>query len=748
MDNIASQAAELLAKMTLEEKIDLTIGKDSWSSYGVPRLGIPPITMTDGPHGLRKAVASDLTEGMRSLPATCFPTASALACSWDPSLTEEVGRAIAEECQAQDVQVLLGPGVNLKRTPLCGRNFEYYSEDPLLAGEMGGGFVRGVQSQGVGTSLKHFACNNQEWERMTISAEVDERPLRELYLAAFERIVKQAKPWTVMCSYNRLNGTPVAEHQGLLTGILKDEWGYEGVVVSDWGAVDDKPASLAAGLDLEMPGPGRNHTTTIAALVRNGELPEAVIDAAALRMLRLVLRANAARRTGATFDVTAHHALARRVAAESIVLLKNADGLLPLLPAALRKVAVIGGFAREPRYQGSGSSRVSSTRVDIPYDELARSLGDGVTLSYSAGYTDDGALSAAGLAKALAIAQAADVAIVLAGLPESYEAEGTDRTNLALPEGHDRLIAEVCRVQPRTVVVLQNGSAVTMPWFDAPAAILEAGLGGQAVGGAIADVLTGVVNPCGRLAETLPMRLEDTPAYLNYPGELGSVRYGEGLFIGYRYYDKKGIAPRLLFSYGLSYTTFEYNGLQTDSATLRAGEMLGISVTVRNTGTRAGKEVVRLYVQVPVSQYNRPLKELKAFAKTDLQPGESRVVRLQLAARDLMVYDTERQAWRLEGGTCRLLVGGSALSAEITLVEDPGSARKVFTKYTSLKQFFLDPQARMVLLDAFGTIPFASAEMPATEREMMFAIPICKLVNFGMLTSEALEALLVKVNQA
>ncbi|MHB1354417.1 MAG: glycoside hydrolase family 3 C-terminal domain-containing protein [Anaerolineae bacterium] len=747
MDNYTQQAADLLAQMTLEEKIDLTIGKDSWSTYGVPRLGIPSINVADGPHGLRKAVARDLTDGLRSLPATCFPTASALACSWDPSLVEEVGRAIAEECQAQDVQVLLGPGVNLKRTPLCGRNFEYYSEDPLLAGEMGCGFVRGVQSRGVGTSLKHFACNNQEWERMSISAEVDERTLRELYLSAFERIVKQADPWTVMCSYNRLNGIPAAEHRGLLTAILKDEWRYEGVVVSDWGAVDNKPASLAAGLDLEMPGPGLNHTTRIAALVQSGALSEMVIDAAALRMLRLILRANAARKTGIAFDVAAHHALARRVAAESIVLLKNTDGLLPLVPAALRSVAVIGGFARDPRYQGSGSSRVTSTRVDSPYDELARSLGDGVTLGYAAGYSTDGTLSEAGLAEALAIARSADAAIVIAGLPESYEAEGMDRNSLALPQGHDRLIAEVCRVQPRTVVVLQNGSAVTMPWFDAPAAILEAGLGGQAVGGAVAEVLLGVVNPCGRLAETLPMRLEDTPAFLNYPGESGSVRYGEGLFIGYRYYDKKGISPRLPFGYGLSYTSFRYSGLHTDRTTLRAGETLQIDVTVRNSGARAGKEVVQLYVHMPVSQYNRPTKELVAFAKVHLQPGESRVVSLQLAARDLMVYDTERHAFRLEGATCRLLVAGTDLSAEITLVEDPGSARRVFTRYTSLKQFFLDPEARMVLLETLQTMPFAGADMPDTEREMMFAIPICKLVNFGRLAPEALEALLEKVNR-
>jgi beta-glucosidase len=746
MEAIIQQAIELLTKMTLEEKIDLTIGHDAWNSYGVPRLGIQPITMTDGPHGLRKAVSSDLGAGLRSWPATCFPTASALANSWDISLVNEIGSAIAEECQAQDVQVLLGPGVNLKRTPLCGRNFEYYSEDPLLAGELGAAFVHGVQSRGVGTSLKHFACNNQEWERMSISAEVDERPLREMYLAAFERIVRLAAPWTVMASYNRLNGTPVAEHHQLLTEILKDEWGYEGVVVSDWGAVDDKPASLKAGLDLEMPGPGHGHNERIAGLVRSGILPEAAVDAAALRMLRLLLCANANRRSGSPPDVSAHHALARRAAAESIVLLKNSDGVLPLDPASLRRVAVIGSFAQVPRYQGSGSSRVNSTQVDNPCDELAHHLGGGVNISYAAAYAEDGTLSEVGLAEALCAAQAANVAVVFAGLPEVFESEGADRTSLALPEGHDRLVVEICRVQPRTVVVLLNGSAVTMPWFDLPSAILEAGLGGQAVGGAIADVLVGLVNPCGKLTETLPMRLEDTPAYLNYPGEAGRVRYGEGLYIGYRYYEKKGIAPRLPFGYGLSYTTFECSELHAAAPALHTGETLDVSVTVRNSGSRAGKEVVQLYAQMPDSQYSRPVRELKAFAKVSLQPGESKLVRLQITARDLMIYDTERRAWRLEGGTCRLLLGGTGLSTEVSLVEDSHSVRQVFSKHTALKQFLLDPQARMVLLDVFNTMPMVSPDMPAAEREMMFAIPICKLVNFGMLTPEALEALLQTVN--
>ena len=463
METSETNVQELLSRMTLEEKIALTIGKDFWSTNAVERLGVAPIYVNDGPHGVRKPAGDDQVGIGNSLPATCFPTAVSLAASWDTALAEQVGQALGEECQALGTQVLLGPGVNIKRTPLGGRNFEYFSEDPVLAGEMGVAYVQGVQSKGIGTSLKHYACNNQEYERMTISAEVDERTLREIYLPAFERVVKKAQPWTVMCSYNRLNGVYASENRMLLHDILKEEWGFEGVLVSDWGAVNDKDKALAAGLDLQMPGYTGNHTAKIAQLVKDGTLSEAVIDEAARRVLTLIVRGLANRWAASTFDADAHHALARKVAAESIVLLKNTESILPLQKEQLRSVAVIGRFAKQPRYQGAGSSQVVPTRLDSPYEELQAWLGNAVQLTYADGYTEAGEVDEALLREAAAQAQAADVAIILAGLPGSYESEGYDRSHIFMPDGHNRVIAEVCRVQPNTVVVLQNGSTVAMP---------------------------------------------------------------------------------------------------------------------------------------------------------------------------------------------------------------------------------------------------------------------------------------------
>ncbi|MCE5257444.1 MAG: glycoside hydrolase family 3 C-terminal domain-containing protein [Chloroflexi bacterium] len=744
MDKFTRQAAELLAQLTLEEKLDLTIGADAWHTHGVPRLGIAPIMMTDGPHGVRKATESTMGEGERSVPATCFPTASALGCSWDPALLEEIGAAIGEECQAQDVQIILGPGVNMKRTPLCGRNFEYYSEDPLLAGELGAGLVRGVQSRGVGTSLKHYACNNQEWERMSISAEVDERPLREIYLRAFQRVVQGAKPWTVMCSYNRLSGTPAAEHRWLLSEVLKGEWGYEGAVISDWGAVDDKAASLSAGLDLEMPGPGRDHTARLAALVNAGVLSQAAVDAAALRVLQLILRGQAGKRPAAAFDADAHHALARRAAAECMVLLKNKDDILPLERAGLSKLALIGRFGEHPRYQGAGSSRVNPTRLDIPREEIARALGSSVELVYAEGYDADGATTEAKLAEAVNAARGADVAVILAGLPESYEAEGYDRDSMAMPEGHNRLIEAVCQAQPHTAVVLMNGSAVELPWFDAAPAVLEAGLGGQAVGGAIADVLFGVRAPGGRLAETWPLALRDTPAYINYPGEAGRVRYGEGLYIGYRYYDKKGADVRRMFGSGLAYTSFSYGALRLSAETLGAGGALTATIGVTNTGSRPSSEVVQLYVERPDSAYDRPPRELKAFTKLTLRPGETHSAQLRLAADDLLVWDTARSAWYLEPGTCVVSVLSQA--AEFEVLADPHAPRLPFTRLSTIRQFALEPTGLAALKAVLNEVPFSGGDLPPQEQRMMAALPIGKLVQFGILTEERLQELLDLAN--
>ena len=563
--------------MTLEEKIALSIGRDFWSTNGVERLGIAPIALNDGPHGIRKPASSSEIGIGSSLPATCFPTAATLACSWDTALVEEVGQALGEECLALDVQVLLGPGVNIKRTPLGGRCFEYYAEDPVLAGEMACAFVLGVQSKGIGTSLKHYACNNQEFERMTISAEVDQRTLREIYLAAFERVVRKAQPWTIMSAYNKVNGVYASEHPELLRDILKKEWGFDGVVVSDWGAINEKEKALEAGLDLQMPGYPGNHTEKIAKLVRDGQLPEAVIDEASTRVLRLLMRGKENRQPGFVFDQEAHHSLSRKAAAELLVLLKNMDNLLPLQVEHLRSVAIIGRFARQPRYQGSGSSKVVPTRLDTSYDELQHWLDGNVLSTYTDGYDEEGLPDEALLREAVEQAKVADVAIIFAGLPDAYESEGFDRKHIFMPDSHNRLIEEVCRVQPNTVIVLQNGGVVAMPWIDGPKAILEAGLGGQAVGGAIVDVLSGKVNPSGKLAETFPVRLQDTPSYLNYPGEANKVYYGERLFVGYRYYDKKEIKPLFPFGYGLSYTTFEFTRLQTNKTEISTGETLDVT---------------------------------------------------------------------------------------------------------------------------------------------------------------------------
>ncbi|MHB9032654.1 MAG: beta-glucosidase family protein [Anaerolineae bacterium] len=743
--DIKQRAEALLAQMTLEEKLDLTIGADAWHTHAVPRLGLDAIMMADGPHGLRKEGPRTETGRGPTVPATCFPTASALGCSWDPGLVAEVGAAIAEECQANDVQMLLGPGVNMKRTPLCGRNFEYYSEDPLLAGELGAALVRGVQSQGVGTSLKHFACNNQEYERMWMSAEVDDRPLHEIYLRAFERVVKKANPWSVMCSYNRLNGTLASEHRWLLSDLLKTEWGYEGVVVSDWGAVDNKTRSLEAGLDLEMPGPGHDHTARLAAQVREGKLSEKAVDAAALRVIRLALTGLANKKGTSGFDVDAHHALARRAAAESMVLLKNEVNVLPLQAGSLKKVALIGRFAEYPRFQGSGSSRVNPTRQDIPREELARALGAGVELLYEPAYDEDGDITPAALAEAAALAAGADVAVILAGLPERYEAEGYDRQNMAMPDGHNRLIEAVAAAQPRTAVVLMNGSAVEMPWFDLVPAVLEAGLGGQAVGGAIADVLTGVRAPGGRLAETLPLALADTPAFINYPGYGGRVRYGEGIYIGYRYYDKRGMAVRRGFGAGLAYTTFAAANLALSGGTLEPGGSLQASLAVTNTGAKAGQEVVQLYISRAESVYDRPPRELKAFSKAALQPGETRQVSLTIYADDLRIWDEARNAWYLEPGDYRVLVGG--MTAEFNVLPDPKAARIPLTRHSTIREFVLDPHGLEAMKQVLSDIPFSRPNMSPNEQRMMQAVPVGKLVRFGALTEEKLELMLKLANE-
>ncbi|OWR29599.1 glycosyl hydrolase [Saccharibacillus sp. O23] len=663
--NAETKIKEWIAQMTLEEKAGLCSGRDFWHTKGIERLGIPSVMMTDGPHGLRKQAADADHLGLNdSVPATCFPSAAGIASSWDRDLIRGMGRALGEECQAENVAVLLGPGANIKRSPLCGRNFEYFSEDPYLSSEIAASHIQGVQSQGVGTSLKHFAVNNQEHRRMSVDAIADERTLREIYLASFEGAVKKGQPWTVMCSYNRVNGTYASENEYLLNDILKDEWGLEGFVVSDWGAVNERAEGLAAGLELEMPSSGGIGDGKIVEAVKNGSLPEAKLDAAVERILRVVLRAADEKVENATYDREEHHRLARKVARESMVLLKNEDGILPL--ARSGKIAVIGELARRPRYQGGGSSHIKPTRLENIYEEFAREAGE-AQVKYADGYSlKSDETDEAKIAEAVKLAGEAEVAVLFAGLPDAYESEGYDRDHLRLPDNQLRLIEELAAAQRNLVVVLSNGSPVEMPWLGGVKGLLEAYLGGQALGGAIADILFGNVSPSGKLAETFPARLEDTPAFLSFPGVGDRVEYREGIYVGYRYYDKKKIEPLFPFGFGLSYTTFAYSDLKLNKAKTTADAGLEVSVKVTNTGSVAGKEAVQLYVRDVESTVDRPDRELKGFEKVELAPGESTTVTFVLDRRSFAYYDVETSGWRVESGVFELGVGSSSRDIALT----------------------------------------------------------------------------------
>ncbi len=578
--------------MTLEEKASLTVGRDVWTTQPIERLGIPSIWLSDGPTGLRKARGGmDMSLG-HNIPATCFPTESALGATWDTALVHDVGAAIALEAQANDVQIVLGPGVNLKRSPLCGRNFEYFSEDPVLTGKLAAAFVGGLQEHGVGASVKHLVANECETNRMITDSRVEERVLRELYLRPFEIAVAESQPWTMMAAYNRLNGAYCTENPHLLHEIVEQDWGYRGCIVSDWYAVNNRATAVDAGMHLQMPG-----SPTVGAVVqavREGRLAETRLDQIARALLRMILRADAARRPGIRVDMAAHHALARRAAAASVVLLKNEGNLLPLAGESLAEVALIGAFARVPRYQGAGSSQVVPSRaVDTVHEQLIALIGSSGHVTYAAGYDETGETSnAALLDEARAAAAHARVAVVMVWLPPSYELEGADRADLRLPPAHDALVEAVRAVQPRTVVVLTNGAPVALPWAARVPAILEAYLGGQAGGAGVAAVLIGHVNPSGKLAETFPIRIEDTPALLSFPHDGSrSVVFGEGLLTGYRWYDARHVAPLFSFGHGLSYTTFSYEELTLDKPVMSDDEPNQVSVRIRNTGRRADSEV-------------------------------------------------------------------------------------------------------------------------------------------------------------
>jgi beta-glucosidase len=700
--------AGLVAQLTLAEKASLCLGSEFWHTAAVERLGIPKIMVSDGPHGLRAQLEEADHVGLSgSVPATCFPTASAIGSSWNVALCREVGKALAREARKWGVSVVLGPGINMKRSPLCGRNFEYLSEDPYLAGELATAMVQGTQSLGVGTSLKHYAANNQESDRLRVSAEVDERTLRELYLPAFERVVTAADPWTVMCAYNKVNGTYCSEHHWLLTEVLRDEWGFTGVVVSDWGAVHDRVAALRAGLDLEMPPNLGVSDVQLIAAVESGELDESVLDLAVTRLLRLVGRARRSLAEGGTFDEGEHHALARRAAAESAVLLKNDDGVLPLKPAAGASVAAIGEFARTPRYQGAGSSQVNPTQLDLPLDELQAALGEGVEVRFAAGFViaegEEDDESEALRAEAVALAGQCDHVVVFLGLPAQAESEGFDRTHIELPASQLRLVDALAELGKPLIVVLANGSVVQLStWEHKVAAILECWLSGQAAGGAVVDLLLGKANPSGKLAETIPLRLEDYSSYLNFPGDTGVVRYGEGIFIGYRAYDKCDQSVSYPFGFGLSYTSFEISDVQVGvSGSVAGGDLaVVVSAEVANTGSVAGAEVVQVYVRDVESTVNRPIRELAGFSKVTLRPGESQTVTITLAERAFAFWSTQWNRWAVEAGEFEIAVGTSsrALVATRTVTLDAPSLASPLGPASTLHEWLADERGRELLL--------------------------------------------------
>jgi beta-glucosidase len=670
----------IISQMTLEEKASLCSGLDFWHMKGVERLGVPSIMITDGPHGLRKQAQSNGQVRLQeTVPSTCFPTASTLAATWNRDLIYQVGEALGEECLAEKVGVILGPGVNIKRSPLCGRNFEYFSEDPYLTGEIAKSHIKGVQSKGVGTSLKHYTANNQEYRRMVIDAIVDERALREVYLAGYEIAVKGAQPWTVMCAYNEVNGIYCSENKFLMTDILKQEWGHEGLVVTDWGAMNDRVTGLKAGVELEMPGTPNGNDALIIAGVQSGELDEAILDSSVERILQLVFKAEKARSQDTTYDHQAHHDLARRVAGEGAVLLKNDGDILPL--QARGKIALIGEFAKEPRYQGAGSSLINPSKLDNLYDEMISLFGDEV-VTFAPGYTKKGDRADEDLIKeAIRVAEDADVVVICAGLTDIYETEGLDRKHMKMLPGHNALIEAIAKAHSKVVVVLITGCPVEMPWLDQVQGILEAYLGGQAGAGAIADILFGKVNPSGKLAETFPIHLSDNPSYHYFPGGPTTVEYRESIYVGYRYYDTVGCEVLFPFGHGLSYTTFEYSDLQLNQDDISDDATLTVALNVKNTGGVAGKEIVQLYVRDVESSVFRPDKELKGFVKVSLEPGGETEVQFVLNRRAFAYYNTDLGDWHVESGAFEILIGASSrdirLSAQVQMKSNQPQAPEV-----------------------------------------------------------------------
>ncbi|MDR1570146.1 MAG: glycoside hydrolase family 3 C-terminal domain-containing protein [Oscillospiraceae bacterium] len=686
-------AKEIIEQLTLEEKASLCSGLDFWHTKPIPRFSIPSMMMCDGPHGLRKQASESDQLGMNaSVVATAFPTAAGIAASFDRELAEMLGGLLGEECQAEDVGLILGPGANIKRSPLCGRNFEYYSEDPFLSGEMAAAHIRGVQAKGVGACVKHFAVNNQETRRMTADALVDERALREIYLASFERAVKQGEPWSVMCSYNKVNGEYASQNAWLLNNVLRGDWGFDGFTVTDWGASVDHVKGVAAGLDLEMPTTGSLEDRRLVDAARSGKISEAAIDTAARRVLEGVLRARKSRDTSAIYDRETHHHMARKIARETAVLLKNDGGLLPL---SGQRVAFIGKYAAKPRYQGAGSSHIHAYAVTCAL-EAVRSVAQ---VTYAQGFDDapDARDNPSLLIEAIAAARAAEVAVLFVGLPDSYESEGFDRTHLRLPNNQIELIREVCAVNSNVVAVLHNGAPIEMPWISDVKAVLEMYLGGEAVGGAAVDLLWGAVSPCGKLAETFPLKLSDTPCYTSFPGDYDTVRYGEGVFVGYRHYATVGKQTLFPFGHGLSYTRFEYG----KPTILSGGTVRKVSLDITNIGDVCAKEIVQLYLSPPTGgAVSRPAQELKGFEKLSLEPGETKTCLFELDSRAFSYWDERVSRWVVESGEYVIQLGAS--SADIRqsisiMIEGDGVSAIAVSQDTTFGDAISIPGATQVL---------------------------------------------------
>jgi len=750
----------IVARMTLEEKASLCSGADFWHTKAVERLGVPAVMVSDGPHGLRKQGQTGDHLGVNdSIPAVCFPAACATAASFDRQVVSRLGEALGDACQHEDVSVILGPSVNIKRSPLCGRNFEYFSEDPYLTAEMAVAYTQGVQSRNIGVSVKHFAANNQENRRMSSDSVVDERTLREVYLPGFEATVKRAKAWTFMCAYNRVNGVYASENPELLTKILRDEWGFDGYVMSDWSAVSNRVAGLAAGLDLEMPYSGGATDRQIVEAVRAGKLEETILDQAVERLLTINERYLQNRKPETPWDKEAQHDLTRKLAADCMVLLKNENGILPL--AAGENIAVIGKFAAMPRFQGGGSSHVNSFKVTSLMDALEGVPG----IAYAQGYDivteePDEAL----IAEAVQAAQAARVAVIVAGLPDSFESEGYDRKHMRMPACQVELIRRVAEANKNTVVVLYNGSPIEMPWLPKVQAVVEAYLGGQAVGGATKDVLFGDVNPSGRLPESFPLKLEHNPSYLTYGGEKDYTPYSEGIFVGYRYYEKKGIEVLFPFGHGLSYTSFAYENLRIDKTAMLDSDTLTVSVDVKNTGSRGGKEVVQLYVSDRESTVFRPMRELKGFAKVALAPGETQTVHFTLDKRAFAYWNVKLHDWHVETGVFGIEIGRDCqtivLKGEVT-VESTVTIPERFTMNSIFADLMASPRAQMVLkpllegmMASFGAQAESGTDAAknAITKDMLWAMmqsaPLRAVLSFarGKVTHEQLEAMLEQIN--